>query len=119
MNIFRRIAVVGLVFITFAAFKSPLAAQSASHFSTIMALQGGHMRTCAPAVSSQLKGMGYTSADSISQEYCRCLGVLYFGGLAKQDLDEMRRNNGALPDRIARDRSRMQEHCADIHLPHF
>jgi hypothetical protein len=117
MNIFRGISVVGLVFTTSAAFSGALTAQSASHFSTILALQGGHMRTCAPTVSSQLKAMGYTSADSISQEYCHCLGVLYFGGLTQQDLDEMRRNNGALPDRIARDRSQMQEHCADLHFP--
>ncbi|WP_157132261.1 hypothetical protein [Roseobacter sp. AzwK-3b] len=102
------------------AFTGAVVAETPLDPHLIQALKTGHLRTCLPNVSFQLESAGLASnPQKVANMYCHCLGNFYFNDLSKEEFEEMRISDGALPARIAQNRRAIQEHCATIHLPHF
>jgi|GEM_PF-4877681 len=82
----------------------------------ILALKKGHMRTCLPTISRQLKSTGISVSQDKTELYCECLGNFYFNDLTKREFSEMNENKGGLPSRIATKRRAIQEYCVDVHF---
>jgi len=82
----------------------------------ILALKKGHMSTCLPTISRQLKSTGLPVSQDKAELYCECLGNFYFNDLKKSEFAEMNENKGGLPSHIATKRRAIQEYCVDVHF---
>jgi len=83
----------------------------------IIELRQSHLRTCAPTVIEQLRSIGYAGREAAAQEYCACVGIMYFNDFTRSDFSEMQRSPvGRLPKRIEANQKAIQEYCASIHL---
>jgi len=82
----------------------------------ILRIRRNHLSTCVPTVSQQLSLAGLDFNKNTVEGYCGCLGVLYFNEMTRDDYHEMMRNGDRLPIRIARQRSKYQDYCADVHF---
>lgn len=82
--------------------------------SVINDLKSGHMRTCVPNISGQLESVTGSSNLHAAELYCACVGNFYFNDLSAADVQQIAR--GSIPQKIAAQRSEVQNYCSDLHL---
>lgn len=49
----------------------------------IIELRQSHLRTCAPTVIEQLRSIGYAGREAAANEYCACVGIMYFNDFTR------------------------------------
>lgn len=116
MNSINRFIVLLLPLILCVLVPSQAPANQALDPELILALKKGHMGTCLPTITRQIKSTGLPVSRDKIELYCECLGNFYFNDLTKREFSEMEKNNGGLPERIARQRRAIQEYCLDVHF---